>query len=279
MDSFDGIDKAGPPPAALHSSPLHSPITDDQPYPSPLPFPELVRPTPLYHRAYRATHHPQRTHPNLPSIHQPSLYDNSIATFSVPNDLSPWAGSLHLNGAIESPGSLYSEQALAPPPPSIKQEEFAQQLELAASAINMNANHPHPYLQISPVYILQQQQQQQAQQPIRSFSTHVFQRPPSNSELTPSTPLSNASGSGSPSPASASSHMHTFAVTPQQPMPMRPPTLNHNHSHSHNTAGDGRDPSSWDLVPYTPGRTAVVKVHLLRRTLDLPSKDKGINLR
>lgn len=205
-------------------------------------FPLLVRPTPLYHRAYRAIQHPQRTHPNLPpSTHQqPSLYDNSLATFTVPSDLSPWAGPLDLNGAIQSPASsLYSEQALAPPP--IKQEEFIADL---AGGRLPSPSPNHPYLTISPAYLQQHQQPQQTV--VRSFSPHVFQRPPS--ALTPSTPPSNASNSGSPSPASASSLMHTFTVAPQQPnhgVPIRPTP----HHAPKSQSGEPAD-APWNLVPY-----------------------------
>ncbi|KAG8996296.1 hypothetical protein FRB94_008417 [Tulasnella sp. JGI-2019a] len=136
--------------------------------------------------------------PPLPS----SFFEQNLATFIVPSDISPWAGSMDLNGAIDTPGTLYSEQALAP---ALRQDDTLGQFSPSLS---------QSFLQVSPAYTLQSPHQAD-----RAYSPHVFHQRPLPSSLTPpqSTDASNTSNSASPSPAPASSRMHTFAVAPQQP--------------------------------------------------------------
>lgn len=150
----------------------------------------------MYHRAYYALANWQGTVPNQPSS-QPSFYDQDVATFTVPQDISPWSGSSDLNGANASP-QLYSEQALAPP--RVKEEDLVSE-----------SSSTHTFSTISPSFTLQSSTQDAP----KAYSPHLFHTRPLSSPH--SAPSSNASASTSPSPASASSRMHTFAVAPQQP--------------------------------------------------------------
>ncbi|KAG8889381.1 hypothetical protein FRB98_004474 [Tulasnella sp. 332] len=112
------------------------------------------------------------------------------------------------------PTPLYTEQALIPPPATVKPDtilgRFSQDDISPSQSFLQEPSTPH---------ILQP-----SHQGGRAFSTHVFYQRPPPSILTShcSNGASSTSNSTSPSPASVTPRMHTFTVVPEQPSPEQP---------------------------------------------------------
>ncbi|KAG8863080.1 hypothetical protein FRB96_009260 [Tulasnella sp. 330] len=128
---------------------------------------------------------------------------------------SPTSDALYLASADDQslpplvwPSPLYSEQALAPPHGTVRED-----IDVLGQFTQHDIIPSQSFLQAPPVPHIQQ-----SYQAARAFSPHVFYQRPPPSTLTPFHNGAFVTDSpASPSPTSTASRIHTFAVTPQQP--------------------------------------------------------------